>query len=137
MRPDRLARRVKAPVLVLGVFQKTGAFMNGPDQAALATLPERRHREQTQIWRFPLAVWALTRWRLGFHFFGDDLWEWLTLCPKTGPFWQISQTFGMVVSLSSRIEPLLYHKTAREASSSLGSRLDPPPRPGYHSRNDD
>src|SRR5512137_1444776 len=94
--------------------------MNGPDQAALATLPERRQRVQTQICRLPLAVWALTRWRLGFHFFGDDLWEWLTLCPKTGPFWQISQTFGMVVSLSSRIEPLLYHKTGREASSSRG-----------------
>jgi len=66
----------------------------------LVTLPERRHLVQTQIWRTPLGVWALTRWRLGFHFFGEDLWEWLTLCPKTGPFSQISQTFGMVVSLS-------------------------------------
>jgi tetratricopeptide (TPR) repeat protein len=71
---------------------------------------------QTQIWRTPFGVWALTRWRLGFHFFGDDLWEWLTLCPKTGPFAQISHTFGMVVSLSSRIEPHLYHKSGREAN---------------------
>jgi len=75
---------------------------------------------QTQIWRTPFGVWALTRWRLGFHFFGDDLWEWLTLCPKTGPFAQISHTFGMVVSLSSRIEPHLYHKSGPEAN---------PPRP--------
>jgi hypothetical protein len=28
------------------------------------------------------------------------LWEWLTLCPKIGPFSQISQTFGMFGSLS-------------------------------------
>jgi hypothetical protein len=70
-------------------------------QAALATLPERRHLEQTQIWRTPFGVCALTRWRLGFHFFGEALWEWLTLCPKIGPFSQISQTFGMFGSLSS------------------------------------
>jgi hypothetical protein len=114
MGTDRLARRVKAPVVVLGVLlEKPGAFMNGPSQAALATLPERRQREQTQIWRTPFGVWALTRWRLGFHFLGDDLWEWLTLWPKTGPFAQISQTFGMVVSLSLWFEPLLYHKSGR------------------------
>jgi hypothetical protein len=75
--------------------------MKRPGQAALATLPERRHLEQTQICRTPVEVRALTRWRLGFHFLGEDLWEWLTLCPKTGPFSQISQTFGMVVTLSS------------------------------------
>jgi hypothetical protein len=75
--------------------------MKSPGQAALATLPERRHLEQTQIWRTPLGVCALTRWRLGFHFFGEALWEWLTLCPKIGPFSHISQTFGMVDSLSS------------------------------------
>jgi len=89
----------------------------------LATLPERKHREQTQICRTPFGVWALTRWRLGFHFFGEDLWEWLTLCPKTGPFAQIAQTFGMVVSLSSRFEPHLYHKSGREANASASPRL--------------
>jgi hypothetical protein len=39
---------------------------------------------------------------LGFHFFGADLWEWLMVWPNTGPFWQISQTFGMIVALSFR-----------------------------------
>ena len=58
----------------------------------------------------------MTRWRLGFHFLGEDLWEWLTLWPKTGPLAQISQTFGMVLSLSSRIEPPLYHKMRPEAN---------------------
>jgi tetratricopeptide (TPR) repeat protein len=53
---------------------------------------------------------------LGFHFFGDDLCEWLTLCPKIGPFSQISHTFGMVVSLSPRFEPPLYHIYGREAN---------------------
>ncbi len=67
----------------------------------MATFPDLRHLEQTQIWRTPDGVWALTCCRLGFHFLGEDLWEWLTLCPKTGPFWQISHTFGMVVSLLS------------------------------------
>jgi hypothetical protein len=38
---------------------------------------------------------------LGFHFLGEALWEWLTLCPKTGPFPQTSHTFGIVVSLFS------------------------------------
>jgi len=99
--------------------------MKRPGQAALATLPERRHLVQTQIWRTPFGVWALTRWRLGFHFFGEALWEWLTLCPKTGPFSQISHTFGMVVSLSSRIEPTLYHKSPGEASYAPV----PPPAP--------
>jgi hypothetical protein len=36
---------------------------------------------------------------LGLHFFGEDLWEWLTLWPKMGPFWQISHTLGMFFSL--------------------------------------
>jgi len=97
--------------------------MKRPGQAALATLPERKHRVQTQIWRTPLGVWALTRWRLGFHFFGEALWEWLTLCPKMGPFSQISQTFGMVLSLSSRFEPNLYHKIRSEANSNYPARL--------------
>ena len=44
------------------------------------------------------------------------MWEWLTLCPKTGPLAQISQTFGMVVSLSSRFEPHLYHNSGPEAN---------------------
>lgn len=66
---------------------------------ALTTLPDRRHLVHTQICRTPRVVWALTCWRFGFHFLGDALWEWLTLCPKTGPFWQISHTFGIFVSL--------------------------------------
>src|SRR5512139_251518 len=103
--------------------------MNRPRQAALATRPERRHREQTQIWRTPVEVCALTRWRLGFHFFGDDLWEWLTLCPKTGPLAQISQTFGMVGTLSSKFEPILYHKCPELASRRPGRGLTGP-RPG-------
>jgi hypothetical protein len=65
----------------------------------LATFPERRQRVQTQICLTPLGVRALTCWRLGFHFFGEDLCEWLTLCPKTGPFWQMSHTLGMLFSL--------------------------------------
>ena len=89
-------------------------------QAALATRPERRHLEQTQICRTPVEVCALTRWRLGFHFFGEDLWEWLTLCPKTGPLAQIAQTFGMVGTLSSKVEPILYHKRPGEASRPAG-----------------
>ncbi len=52
----------------------------------MATLPERRHRVQTQICLTPRGVWALTCCRLGFHFFGADLWEWLTVCPKAGAF---------------------------------------------------
>ena len=70
----------------------------------MVTFPDRRHLVHTQICRTPLGVWALTCWRLGFHFLGEDLWEWLTLCPNTGPFWQIAQTFGMVVALSLRTE---------------------------------
>jgi len=45
----------------------------------LATLPERRQRVQTQIFRTPAEVRALTCCRLGFHFLGEALWEWLTL----------------------------------------------------------
>lgn len=67
-------------------------------------MPDRRHLVHTHIWRTPCGVCALTCWRLGFHFLGDDLWEWLTLCPNTGAFWQISQTFGMVLTLLLRIE---------------------------------
>ena len=81
-------------------MEENGVIMNRSGQAALATLPERRHLEQTQICRTPLGVCALTRWRLGFHFLGEALWEWLTLCPKTGPFSHISHIFGMVDSLS-------------------------------------
>jgi len=86
-------------------------------QRALATLPVRRHLVHTQIWRTPWGVWALTCWRLGFHFFGEDLWEWLTLCPKTGPFWQISQTFGMVVALSFRFEATFISQTRTDGKS--------------------
>ena len=77
-----------------------------------------------------MGVCALTRWRFGFHFFGEALWEWLTLCPKIGPFSQISQTFGMIVSLSSPFEPLLYHKSEPEANADPGpgSRLTGRPR---------
>ena len=56
---------------------------------------------QAQIFLTPLSVCALTCCRLGFHFLGEDLWEWLTLCPKDGPFPQISHTFGIFVSLFS------------------------------------
>jgi hypothetical protein len=56
------------------------------------------------------------------------LWEWLTLCPKTGPFSQISQTFGMVVSLSSRFEPHLYHNSGGEASPPAPEGLTPGPK---------
>ena len=66
----------------------------------MTTLPDRRHRVQTQIWRTPPGVRALTCWRLGLHFLGEALWEWLTLCPKTGPLPQISQTFGIFLTLS-------------------------------------
>jgi hypothetical protein len=45
----------------------------------------------------PAGVCAFTCWRFGFHFFGEALCEWLTLCPKIGPFPQISHIFGMVV----------------------------------------
>jgi hypothetical protein len=56
-------------------------------------------RVHAQILFTPEDVSALTRWRLGLHFFFEALCEWLTLCPKNGAFPQISQTFGMVFSL--------------------------------------
>jgi len=104
--------------------------MHGPGQAALTTLPERRHLVQTLIWRTPFGVWALTRCRLGFHFLGDDLWEWLTLCPKTGPLAQISQTFGMIVSLSFGLSRFY---TIKPAGRQIRAprRLDPRGQGGY------
>ena len=51
----------------------------------------------TQICLTPAGVWAFTCCRLGFHFFGEALWEWLTLCPNIGLFPQTSHCFGMIV----------------------------------------
>lgn len=61
----------------------------------MTTRPERRHRVQTEIIRTPLSVLALTGCRFGFHFFGEALCEWLTLCPKDGPLPQISHVLGI------------------------------------------
>jgi len=52
---------------------------------------------QAQTYLFPESVLALTRWRFGFHFFGEALWEWLTEFPKTGPLPQMSHVFGMMI----------------------------------------
>lgn len=96
-------------------------------------MPVRMHLVHTQIWRTPEGVCALTCCRLGFHFFGEALWEWLMLCPKTGPFWQIAQTFGMVVALSFRLlKQRIYHKTRRKATSCL--RRGTPPLDGRRPR---
>jgi hypothetical protein len=44
---------------------------------------------------------------LGFHFFLEALLEWLRVCPKAGPFPQISQAFG-IVSLYQQILNTIY-----------------------------
>ena len=77
-------------------------------QTAFWTFPERRQRVQAQTYLFPASVLALTRWRLGFHFFGEALWEWLTEFPKTGPLPQMSHVFGMVVLSISLLKGLFY-----------------------------
>jgi hypothetical protein len=63
---------------------------------------------QAQTYLFPDSVLALTRWRFGFHFFGEALWEWLTEFPKTGPLPQMSHVFGMVVLSISLLKGLSY-----------------------------
>jgi hypothetical protein len=66
-------------------------------------------RVQTQILLAPELVSALTCCKFGFHFLLEALWEWLTLCPKTGPFPQISQTFGIILlALGSYLESQTY-----------------------------
>jgi len=63
---------------------------------------------QAQTYLFPASVLALTRWRFGFHFLGEALWEWLTEFPKTGPLPQMSHVFGMVVLSISLLKGLFY-----------------------------
>jgi len=65
---------------------------------AFATRPERRHLVQTHIFLTPFFVWAFTLCRFGFHFFLEALCEWLRLEPKEGPFPQIAQTRGIIIT---------------------------------------
>ncbi len=66
------------------------------DQAALVIDPDRRHREQTLIRVVFPPEKVFTLWRLGYQTLRVLLLAWLTLCPKTGPFPQISQTLAIV-----------------------------------------
>jgi len=79
--------------------------------APFVIFPERRHLVQTHIRLIPELVWALTCCKFGFHFFLEALWEWLTLCPKTGPFPQISHTFGIFGLLKRLFIPYLQQKS--------------------------
>ncbi len=65
-------------------------------QAALVINPDRRHLEQTLIRVVFPFVTAFILWRLGYQTLRVLLLAWLTLCPKTGPFPQMSQTFAMI-----------------------------------------
>jgi hypothetical protein len=88
----------------------TGDALGG---ITLVTFPERRHLVQTHIRLIPALVFALTCCKFGFHFFFEALWEWLTLCPKKGPFPQISHTFGIFVLLKTLFIPLSSTKIQR------------------------
>ena len=85
------------------------------DQTAFLTLPERMQRVQAQIRLTPVGVSAFTRWRFGLHFFLEALCEWLRLCPKIGPFPQISHVLGIVRLFSYWLWNQIY-TTKREKS---------------------
>src|SRR5512142_2199153 len=64
-------------------------------QAALTTLPDRRHRVHTFTRLVPPLTTARTVWRFGSNRRGVTLWAWLMFRPTTGPLPQISQRFAM------------------------------------------
>src|SRR5947209_5063039 len=79
-----------------GLHLRAGAF---------TTLPLRRQRVHTRIWRTPPSTLARTRWRLGSQVREVTLCAWLTLRPKVVPLPQISHCLAMFVSLLALFLP--------------------------------
>src|SRR5258707_9213448 len=84
---ERDATRYFAAPVSGGVHLRAGA---------LTTLPLRRQRVQTRMWRTPPSTLARTRCRLGSQVREVTLCAWLTLRPKVVPLPQISHCLAMI-----------------------------------------